>query len=366
MNINLSPIDFHYHGIDGFGLARSPDLILNEVEEQLKNEGVKAIVTLSLPKSQFSNFLALMNQYSEGLKDGRYIYIVGIALEGPVLASRGGTPEQGVWMPTVAQWTQIAARGQGLKYVVLSPDAHPPSSGTCANQIPTSIGWIVNTLMDGGVLPALGHFSKTDPEVSVDAITGIFDVVKRRGGGPIITDHLFNDMPRNFKHAWRTQEERNHRSTDLLALDLPSWNLKNIEQRMGPVPAALLHGAKGGILKLCLNFDGEHVDLEISKRTIEILGSEHLMIMTDRIPNGVSGGQQLHQPPGSTLLYQNQGIVAGGSQSLSQQIQNMRSIGIAEEDIRNIVCLVPAGVLKIPPDFLTHQTTIASRARRVS
>ncbi len=116
---------------------------------------------------------------------------------------------------------------------------------------------------------------------------------------------------------------------------------------MGVVAATLLFGAKEGLLKLCLNFDGDHVDLAICKKTIDIVGADNNMIMTDRFPQEISGGQLLTRKDGSTLLYQEQGIVAGGTQGVWQQINNLRSIGIPDGDIEKMVSIVPARLLNI-------------------
>jgi len=339
------PIDFHCHGVGKFDFTEVPELSLDAVEQSLRRERVRSILTLYLPRRHYDDFLGLIDAFDRGRRDGRYRYIVGIALEGPLLASHGGTPEQGVWTPTRTQWQRLAAGGsRGLAYVVVSADAR---CGDDADS-PPDVAWIFDCLLAGGVRPALGHFRKDAPEDCAARIRALLALVDRSGRGPIVTDHLYNDMPLNFCHAWRTARSRARRAEELAALDLSSWTSTDILERVGPVPAALLQGARDGLVKLCLNFDGEHVDLAISKRTVELMGSDLFMLMTDRIQSKVLGGQLLHQRNDSTLLYQDRGIVAGGSQALAQQIHNMRMCGFAEADIRRIACEVPAGVLGLP------------------
>ena len=352
----MNPIDFHYHGIDGFDLQNEPDMILDGVERMLGEEGARAILTFGIPESMFLHFLKFMKTFNERSLLGKNFNVVGIAIEGPLLASPGGTPKQGVWLPTVEQWEQIADCGiLGLKYAVISPDADLAAKhlrSVSYGRYPQSIEWIVNTLLDGNVLPSLGHFGKNDAQGSVQAIELILNLIRSRGCGPTVTDHLFNDMPLHFKHAWRTPDERCNREAELAGLGLSSWNWTNMNEKMGPVPAALLQGAKQGLLKLCLNFDGEHVDLAICKKTVEIVGADNIMMMTDRFPQEIAGGQALMRKDGSTLLYQEQGVVAGGTQGVLQQIDNMRSIGLSDNDIEKMVSIVPSQFLKIPSNLV--------------
>jgi N-acetylglucosamine-6-phosphate deacetylase len=352
----MNPIDFHYHGIDGFDLQNEPDMILDGVEKMLGEEGARAILTFGIPESMFLYFIKFMEAFNQRSLSGKNCRVVGIAIEGPLLASPGGTPRQGVWLPTVEQWEQIADCGiLGLKYAVISPDADLAAKHLRSvphGRYPQTIEWIVNTLLDGNVLPSLGHFGKNDPQGSVQAIQLILNLITNRGNGPIVTDHLFNDMPLNFKHAWRTPDERYKRDVELADLGLSSWNWTNIDEKMGPVPAALLHGAKQGLLKICLNFDGEHVDLAICKKTVEIVGADNIMIMTDRFPQEIAGGKVLIRKDGSTLLYQEQEIVAGGTQGVLQQIANMRSIGISDNDIEKMVWIVPSQFLNLPSNLV--------------
>ncbi len=219
----MYPIDFHYHGIDGLDLQNEPGKILDEVEISLAKEGIRAVLTFGIPESMFTNFIRFMQVFNERTQSGKNIYVVGIAIEGPLLTSPGGTPKQGVWLPSKDQWKQIADCGVlGLRYVVISPDVNLEEKyikSPFQNRYPTNIEWIINTILDGKVLPSLGHFSKHNPDGCADSIKAILSLIKKSGVGPIVTDHLYNDMPLNFKHAWRSIDEQHNREIELSQLD---------------------------------------------------------------------------------------------------------------------------------------------------
>jgi len=138
-------------------------------------------------------------------------------------------------------------------------------------------------------------------------------VVAAWGVMPTITDHLFNDMPLNFKHAWRSPEERIRRNYEIQLLNIASWSLDRIGEYLGPVPATMIRNARKGYVKLCQNFDGEHVDLTIVKKTIELVGAENMLMMTDSVEGKRLAGRNLYIKEDSTLLYQHHGIVAAPS-----------------------------------------------------
>lgn len=165
---------------------------------------------------------------------------------------------------------------------------------------------------------------------------------------PCLTDHLFNDMPRNFHHAWRTPQEKAQRTNDLKYMHIDNWNWDNLDEVLGEVPAILLRAAREGHLLICLNFDGDHVDLEICRRIVQLLGLDHIIAMTDRTDCNQLGDQKLESHYGNSLRYQRESVVAAGSQSIDQQIHNMRDIGLSEEQIWKMTCFVPSKALDIP------------------
>lgn len=348
-------VDFHCHGIGQFDFTDIINIDLLKIENILKQRQQKSILTLYLPKQNFKAFIEFMEYFSDGKCSGKFNYITGIGLEGPLLASHGGTPSSGVWFPNKTQWRQLAAMGKkGLTYIILSPDFSLETSNFYNHSINLALEWIVETLLEGGVMPAPGHFVKSDPQLSAKFLQTLFNKI-REAKYCTITDHLYNDMPKNFKHAWRTSAEKKNRAEQIKALEIFNWSYENIETSLGIVPATIIKNAKQGTVKVCQNFDGEHVDLEIVKKTVEILGSENMLMMTDSIESKILSGRILTMQAESTLLYQQDGIVAAGTQNVYTQIKNMINIGLTEKQIKNIVKMVPNFVLS---KFYQHQESI--------
>lgn len=346
---NIFPIDFHNHGVGNFDFANIGSVLLDEVEKNLMHEKVRAVLCMFVEKNQFENFIRMVSAYSEGKTAGRYKFIVGIGIEGPALSSLGGTPLKDEWPVTKKEWKKIAELGEkGLQYVVFSPDWDFSGSGK-ENDVPESMDWLVNTLLDGGVRPAPGHFSRKSAVASEQALDKLFQIVSKRSCGPIVTDHLFNDMHLNFKHAWRTQKEKAHREHDLFEMGLNKWNLSNIKEKMGPIPAKIIYAALDGLCKICINFDGDHVDYDVIKKTIEIGDAKNFMLMTDSCQSQILAGVQLNRHKDNSLLYQSQGVVACGTQGALQQMCNMHIAGFSDEDIKSITVLTPSKMLGVSP-----------------
>lgn len=347
--------DFHCHGVGRFDFTEIPEMDLQEIESILAERKHRTILTLYLPKPSFENFLTLIEAFYKGKQSGQFNYITGFGLEGPLLASHGGTPEKGVWMPTQQHWKELAACGKkGLIYTILSPDAQLPGSNFSQDSTSPGVTWIAETLLEGGVLPAPGHFIKADPMASAKALQSIFDVVATWGHHPTITDHLYNDMPRNFKHSWRTPAEKAKRDQEIKALNLESWSLDTLEENLGVVPATMIKNARKGIVKICQNFDGEHVDLAIVKKTVELVGAENMLMMTDCIESRCLAGRNLHMYEGSTLLYQDDNIVAAGSQGVLRQIQNMFSIGLSRNQVEMITSIAPSNLIQQRDQYINE------------
>lgn len=341
-----APVDFHCHGIGHYDFTDIVNLNLNDIESILAKRGHRTILTLYLFQERLNDFLTFMDKYAVAKQAGKYPHIAGIALEGPLLASHGGTPAEATWNPSKQEWQAIAACGEkGLIYNILSPDMSFDSSLKNIDS-PRDIEWVCNTLLDGNVLPAPGHFVKTDPKESAAALKKLLDTVVVRGKNPTITDHFLNDMPHNFKHAWRTPEEQTHRQHDLRELELASWTLDTIEEKLGLVPALLIRYARKGAVKICQNFDGEHVDLRIVRKAIELIGAENMLLMTDSIESHILADRHLHMEAGSTLLYQENGVVAAGTQGIESQLSNMKNMGLTKQEINLIARETPSHLLQ--------------------
>jgi N-acetylglucosamine-6-phosphate deacetylase len=336
MNTQLMPVDLHCHGVGKFNFTTKIRQPTFEIQKELERVSASAVMTFFIRRPELSAFENFAKEYSALKQAGKLANIVGLAIEGPLLASTGGTPEWASWFPTVEEWRRISNLGKhGVIYVVYS---------TCDNDEyckDVSDSEIVKILLENNVVPALGHFSKKDPSSTADRIRVLLDLVRSLGRGPILTDHIFNDMPMLIKHAWRTDTEQRQREDDLRRMRLQDWNLDNLSDELGAVPAVLINGAAQGRLKLCMNFDGGHVDLDICKRTVDLVGAHNIFMMTDRIPGADFAGAKLTMREGSPLLYRDNGVVAGSSSSIALQISNMQKAGLCGEQIDEICSRAP-------------------------
>lgn len=343
------PMEVHIHGIGAIDFSRSAnDLDVDALQNLFAEEGIIGIPTVFLDRTQLDDFCNLMTRFAQKKEEGELHNILGFALEGPVLASAGGTPTEGNWKPDADEWKKIAScGGKGLQYVVISPDWDIQKFGD-----------VIELLLSNGIRPALGHCKKDSVLASLDGIYKAVDVASKMGfapfSGAVITDHLFNDMPRTITHAWRTVDERRRRSRELIALRINEWNFDELDEQIGDVPAALMKLARDGMITLLLNFDGEHVDLEVSRRVYEMVGPNGIIAMTDRIDTNTLGKWNLHKGEVGALWYQDESHVAAGSSNIDDQMQNMRSLQIPEEDIWKMCSIVPSRVFQT---FGTFETT---------
>src|SRR4051812_46864263 len=72
------PIDFHCHGVGKFDFTDVPELSLDAVEQSLRREKVRSILTLYLPQHHYRDFLQLVQVFDCGRREGRYRYIAGL------------------------------------------------------------------------------------------------------------------------------------------------------------------------------------------------------------------------------------------------------------------------------------------------
>ncbi|WP_238783313.1 hypothetical protein [Streptomyces monomycini] len=338
------PVEVHCHGFGEVDFSEFSQLDLQLLDRRSAEEGVVCIPTLYLHRSALAKFEWFMKRYADLRRNGKLPHIPGIALEGPLLASHGGTPAATVWAPTRHEWERLAALGDlGLVYTVMSPDAFTTASGLYDNLDDRHPGldWIIPVLLAHGVRPALGHFTRADPAASAELVRDIVDIAWESewtgAGARVITDHLFNDMPLNIKHAFRTSVARAKREATLAAYDLPGWTLADMSEIAGPVPAAIMNEAAAGRIAACINFDGEHVDLSIATRAAELMGHANTMLMTDRCDSARIGGQALHQTEDNGLWYQDGGIVAAGSQPLARQVRNAQAQGVDDQPLWQLI-----------------------------
>lgn len=340
--MSLNPIiDFHCHGVGKYNFTNTLNHPLHLIQGELSRLNSKAVITFFLKQDQLSEFEVFAARYSDLRRGGKLDNILGLSIEGPLLASSGGTPIWASWAPSRSEWERISALGKhGLIYVVYSMVEKSSERESLTD------GNILEILLENGVTPALGHFTKADPQRTADSIYMLYDYAEKLGSGPLLSDHMFNDMPLRFKHAWRTQSEKQNRAADLLDLDLDSVTLDDADERLGVVPTALMKGAREGKVKLCMNFDGGHVDLAVCRKTVELVGADNLFMMTDKIPGASFAGQKLVSKRDSPLLFRPNGVVAGSSCTPHQQVLNMADAGFDKGTIDQIVYWAPKKYLE--------------------
>ncbi|MGQ0839464.1 hypothetical protein [Actinokineospora sp.] len=351
------PVEMHCHSIGQVDFSDFATLDLIALNSTSAAEGVACVPTLYLRHDRLDDFVAFMRRFHELRARGLLPYIPGIALEGPLLASHGGTPASTVWPPTRHEWEKLAGCGSlGLVYVVVSPDGLTPDSDLYDRLTPAhpDLRWIVRTLVEAGVRPALGHYTKADAaraaELTYELVDQAWAAESPIPGVRVVTDHLFNDMPLPFRHAFRTRRARAERDALIAAYDLPSWNLADLHQQVGPVAAAIMRLCHDGKVASCINFDGEHVDLAIAARAVEVVGSRNIMLMTDRCDAARLGGQDLSRGEENSLWYQKGGIVAAGSQPIDRQIANARSAGVPEHILWDLISFTAQATLGLDRD----------------
>jgi len=338
------PVLFHVHGMGEHDFSSLCPEELGSVQSEAESRGIDVVPTIFLRQKWLAPCEALLSFYDQAAE--RFPNILGFAIEGPLLGPSGGTPRSAAWMPSVAEWKRIASLGRaGLRYLVLAPDAMETQDMIAPG---FRLVDLVESLSENGVRIALGHFERSDPERSADRALGLIDAVQDTIGFSqfnVLTDHLYNDMPRNFIHAWRGEAQARRDKEVEEFLKVP-WRPDDLAEHLGPVPAALLEAARDRRLLPCLNFDGFHVDSVVCRRTTEYLGAGSLIAITDHTETFSMAGEELHPAQDSSLWYRDDEVVAAGSKGLEWQIENMRRIGLAEPEIYSMTTENPHRVIE--------------------
>ncbi|MGN6274723.1 MAG: hypothetical protein ACTHNP_02185 [Solirubrobacterales bacterium] len=339
------PVLFHVHGIGEHDFSSLQPAELNSVQLEAQLRNLDIVPTIFLRQGWLRPCEALLKCFA-GDAD-RFPNILGFAIEGPLLGPSGGTPRNAAWMPSAAEWKRIASLGKmGLRYLVLAPDAMEIEDIIAPG---FRLMDLIEALSENGVRIALGHFERSDPERSADRALRLIDAIQEMMGPSrfnVLTDHLYNDMPRNFVHAWRG-EAKARRDREVAAFLLTQWRPESLKELLGPVPAALLEAAREGRLLPCLNFDGHHVDLAVCKRTLEYIGAESLIAITDHTETRSMAGEELHPARDASLWYRDDEVVAAGRKDLEWQIENMRRIGLEESEIHSMTTENPHRVIEL-------------------
>ena len=350
---------FHTHGLGKFDFSNMSISDLFEIDDLAAKRSVFLCPTIFLSKNNIHSFSILLKSFSQYSKDNLLPRIIGFSIEGPMLGQNGGTPSDGVWEPNLEEWLEIISWFDlGLKYIVLSPDGLSLNENLIDG---FTLGNLLDSIYIAGGRVALGHFSHEFPEQSAKRIANLLDYIEKkyhRSPYLILTDHFLNDMPRNFKHAFRHQEECEIRDIEISRFLNTAWQDHLLTNILGSVPATLLLAAKEGRLSLALNFDGLHVDLAICQRIVQYLGGKNIIAMTDHTEINSILGELLSSTVCSGLLYQGNGVLAASATTHEQQLDNMRSIDICPNDIELMFYRNPLEALKYKPISKSVQTEI--------
>ncbi|WP_198042310.1 amidohydrolase family protein [Kitasatospora azatica] len=311
--------------------------------------GQEILPTVFLRREALPGLVDLLKQYDALRAEGQLTRIAGFAVEGPLLGPEGGVPQAGKWTPREDEWRALAELGDlGLRYLVMAPD-----SLDLHDRVGPGLDFadLLELFYDHGCRVALGHFGHHDPETSArrtrELIAHLHSVYEP-SPHLVLTDHLFNDMPRRFTHAWRTPQERMHRPAQLAEFLAHDWETSDLDDLLGPVPATLLRATRDGLVTPCLNFDGLHVDLEVCRRTVEYLGADRLIALTDHIEVDAMAGEALLLDADG-LWRRKDGIVAAGSTDYAGQRANILATGFDESVVAALFDTVPRAAIGYRP-----------------
>lgn len=324
---------YHFHGLGSIDFSEMTPDDLPALDALAAERELEVLPTVYLRREHLPEFTALVETYNAYREQHPGTRVRGFAVEGPMLGPEGGIPRAGVWTPTVDEWRRLADLGpRGLRYIVMAPDAME-----LEDEIGPGFTFadLVTGFYDGGCRLALGHFHRDDPDRSAKRMERlVWFLHERYESSPylVLTDHLFNDMPRNFRHAYRTADEQAVRKSELAQFLATPWTRENLPELVGPVPAAMLAMAADGRLFPCLNFDGYHVDLAVAERTVDYLGAGKLIVLTDHTEVATMAREELTDD-GSYLWRRDDGKVAAGMSGPERQRENMTSIGLSDGDI---------------------------------
>ena len=321
----MRPVLIHTHGIGHVDYSSMRPGQLDTVQSLAAARDIDIVPSVFLARNHLSAFEDVVKTYQE--RRASLPCLLGFSVEGPLLGRSGGVPPRGIWSPAAEDWERIAALGDhGLRYIVMGPDM-----GDLDDELDAGMTYrdVIDLCYSHGVRIALGHFQHGHPDLSAERTAAVIAHVQDRYGprpDVLLTDHLYNDMPRNFTHVWRDAAQRAQRAGQLAPVLEADWTTRDLSALLGPVPATLIHAARHGRLMPFLNFDGDHVDLAICRRTLEFLGAQRIIGITDDTEIPVLAGEDLHHPHDSRLWYRGDGIVAAGTGDIARQRRNVASL----------------------------------------
>ena len=344
---------FHTHGLGGFDFSTIDSDMLGAIDALAAQRKAIVCPTVYITPQSAQCFRPVLERFAHGRSNGDFSRILGFALEGPVLGPRGGTPTGSVWHPDANQWAEIVSWfSLGLRYIVVSPDAVALDE-ELDNGL--TFAGLVSSIYAAGGRIALGHFatprSGSDSADKVREILSFVEAGFQSSPYLVLTDHLFNDMPLNFRHAFRSDDEISDRQSALARVLETPWHPSALIDLLGPVPAALLQAAVDRRLTPALNFDGGHVDLEVCRKVVRYLGTSRVIAITDHTETSTLAGERLI--PIRTLFYRRDGILAASRVTHEQQRANMAEIGLSDNEIAEVFYTTPLAALQFNPQPLT-------------
>lgn len=247
--------------------------------------------------------------------------IEGLHAEGPFLSYR----RRGAHNPADLQEGSVAL----VKDLVAATQGHLRTM-TVAPEVPgvTGPGGVAEALVEAGVLPSLGHTdgSTEQAEALIEQVTA---ALAATGGsiGPMTATHLFNGM-RPLHH-----------------------------RRPGPIAACLAAASRGDMVVELIG-DGVHLDAATVRSVFDMVGAEHVLLVTDAMAAaGVADGSYELGPMSVVVLDgvariagagtdpAEEGPIAGGTAHLVDVVRRAVAAGVPLPDAVLSATAVPARVL---------------------
>ena len=341
---------FHSHGLGRFDFSAIRAEELTDIDRLAVHRHVYLCPTIYLRRSDVEAVEAMLRSFAERKADNQLPRILGFSIEGPVLGPRGGIPRGSMWTPDKRQWERVCSWFElGLNYIVMAPDV-------LALDERLDEQFSFSDLLDGvyarGGRIALGHFCRRSAHESArrtEEVLAYLESSYERSPYLVLTDHLFNDMPLNFRHAFRRSADQSSRHQLLQPLLDKEWLLSELPELLGPVPATLISMALEQRITPALNFDGGHVDLTICRRVVELLGEGRLIAMTDHTEILSLANESLTLDANTSLLYRDDAVLAASAVPHERHIDNMRSIGLIDPTIKRLFYDTPLEALEYVP-----------------
>ncbi len=324
----------HTHGAEGLDFSTMAPEQLNALNEVMRRQDSHIAPSIFLRREGIEHLEKVIEYFWHNR--AHLDRILGFSIEGPMLGQEGGVPSNTIWSPNKSEWGSIAELGKyGLRYVVASPDRMSLDE----SKFGFTIRDLIDLLYANGIRLAFGHFRRDDPALSARRSEEVLNYILSCHShikGAVLADHLFNDMPRKFKHAWRSAEEMKLRDKQIGPILAADWENSDIDELLGPVPAFLLREARAGRILPFLNFDGCHVDLEICKKTVDFVGVENVIGITDDTTVASLAGNPLRLDETSKLWMNDDGVVAAGSTGVPEQLSNLAALGFSSTEMHAI------------------------------